>query len=65
MQARKKEIRSVQLSELKLDLASMPQLEIVDLYVPEAHTKAEMLEGNVDTLAETLLEKLRKEAKVL
>lgn len=65
MQARKKEIRSVQLSELKLEFASMPHLEIVDLYVPEAHTKAEMLEGNVDTLAETLVEKLRKEAKVL
>ena len=65
MQAKKKEIRNIQLGELELDFASMPQLEIVDLYVPQTHTKAEMLEGNVETLVETLVEKLRKEAKVL
>jgi electron transfer flavoprotein beta subunit len=65
MQARRKEIRHVQLSELGLELASMPRLEITDLYFQEVTSKAEILDGDVESVATTLVDRLRKEAKVL
>jgi len=65
MQAKKKEIRHVELTELKVDLASLPSLEIIRVSFPEAGKKAEILQGPPDQAVEQLIEKLRKEAKVL
>ena len=65
MQAKHKEIRKVPLADLALDYDSMPRLEVARLYVPEAETKAEMLQGDPQSVVEQLVEKLKKEAKVL
>lgn len=65
MQAKKKEVRRVELDELSVDWESIPSVEILRLYFPEATQKAEILEGDTDTVASTLIERLRKEAKVL
>ena len=65
MQARRKEIRKIPLSDLGLDLSSMPHLEIERLYFPEQTSRAEMIEGTPDEIASTLVERLRREAKVL
>ncbi|MFQ5929087.1 MAG: electron transfer flavoprotein subunit beta/FixA family protein [Acidobacteriota bacterium] len=65
MQAKNKEIRKVELSDLNINLDSIPQIEVVKLYFPEAEKKAEILEGDPQVVVETLVEKLRKEAKVL
>lgn len=65
MQARKKEIRSINLDELKVDLEALPQTEVVRLYFPESDKKAEILQGETDTVVRMLVEKLQKEAKVL
>ena len=65
MAARKKEIRKVELEGLGVDLDSVPQLEVVRLYWPEVSQKAEMLEGDADEVADQLVDKLRKEARVL
>jgi electron transfer flavoprotein beta subunit len=65
MQAKKKEIRKIDLSDLNLDLESVPQVEVLKLYFPESGRRAEMLEGDPNTVAAELVEKLRKEAKVL
>lgn len=65
MQAKNKEIRKVELSDLNINLDSIPQIEVLKLYFPEAQKKAEILEGDPQVVVETLVEKLRKEAKVL
>ncbi len=65
MKARKKEIRKIDLDRLGVDLDSAPQLEVVRLYWPETHQKAEMLEGDADEVASQLVDKLRKEARLL
>lgn len=65
MQAKKKEIRRVSLDELGIDLAQVPQVEIERLYFPSSDKQAEMLEGDAATVAESLIQKLKKEAKVL
>lgn len=65
MQAKKKEIRKIELDQLGIDFDSLPQLEILKLYFPEATRKAEILQGNAETVAAQLVEKLRKEAKVI
>ncbi len=65
MQARRKEIRKIELGGLGLDLSSMPHLEIERLYFPEQTSKAEMIEGTPDEIASTLVDRLRREAKVL
>lgn len=65
MQAKKKEIRHVELSELSVDLNSVPQVEVLRVYYPEVEKKAEILQGTAQTVVEQLVEKLRKEAKVL
>lgn len=65
MQAKRKEIKKVQLSELSLDWESIPSLEILQLSFPETTSKAEMIEGEPSAAAAALVEKLRKEAKVL
>lgn len=65
MQARKKEIRKVSAADLSLDPESLPRVEVVSLSVPQSSSRVEMLEGDVETVVSTLVEKLRKEAKVL
>ena len=65
MQAKNKEIQKIPLSDLKMDLSSMPHLEIERLYFPERTRRAEMLEGTSEEIVSTLVEKLRREAKVL
>ena len=65
LQARKKEIKSINLDELKIDLEAIPQMEVVRLYFPESEKKAEILQGETDAVVSRLVEKLQKEAKVL
>ena len=65
MQAKKKELRNIELSELDVDLSSLPELEVLKVYFPEAEKKAEILQGAPEAVVEELVEKLRKEAKVL
>ena len=65
MQAKKKEIRRLTVEELGLDWSSIPSLEISRLSFPETASKAQMLEGETGEVVATLLEKLRKEARVL
>jgi electron transfer flavoprotein beta subunit len=65
MQAKKKELRTIELSDLGIDWSSVPQVEVVRVYFPEVDKKAEMLEGTTETVVEQLVEKLKKEAKVL
>ena len=65
MQARKKEIRRVSLDGLGLNLDSLPHLEVTRLYFEEAGSNAEILQGDTVTVVNTLVEKLRKEARVL
>ncbi len=65
MQAKKKELRTIELSDLDVDWSSVPQVEVVRVYFPEVDKKAEILEGTTETVVEQLVEKLKKEAKVL
>ncbi|HXK60527.1 MAG TPA: electron transfer flavoprotein subunit beta/FixA family protein [Acidobacteriota bacterium] len=65
LMAKKKEIRRVELNSLNLDLESIPRLEVERVYFPEATRKAEILQGDTETVASMLVEKLRKEAKIL
>ncbi len=65
MQAKKKEIRNVELSDLNVDLSSVPEVEVLKVYLPVVEKKAEILQGATDEVVEQLVEKLKKEAKVL
>ena len=65
MQAKRKEIRKQPLSELDLDWSKVPRLEIKSLSFPETASKAQMFEGEAATVVAELIEKLRKEARVL
>ena len=65
MQAKKKEIRKIDVNDLNLDLESVPQLEISKLYFPESTRRAEMLEGDTPTVVTELVERLKKEVRVL
>lgn len=65
MQARKKEVRRLELDELGVDLESLPRLEILKLSFPEAARKAQILSGETSAVVAQLVEKLKKEAKVI
>ncbi len=65
MQARKKEIRRVDIAELNISWSEIPRIDVTRLYVPQATRQAEILQGDASTVARTLVEKLRKEAKVI
>jgi len=65
LMAKKKEIRRVELSSLGINVAEIPRVEVERIYFPEATRKAEILQGNAETVAASLLEKLRKEARIL
>jgi electron transfer flavoprotein beta subunit len=65
MQAKKKEIRRIPAAELSLELHSVPRLEVLRLYFPESDKKAEILEGDTEKVVAELVDRLRKEARVL
>lgn len=65
MQARKKEIVQVEFDNLGLDASALPQLELRSLYAPQQDRKAELLQGNTASVVDQLVDKLKKEAKVL
>jgi len=65
MQAKRKEIKKVELASLDLDLSALPALELRNLYAPRQDRKAELLQGDTASVVDQLLEKLKKEAKVL
>jgi len=65
IQAKKKEIKKIDLSSLELNLESVPQLEISKLYFPESVSSAEILKGDSSTVVAELVERLKKESKVL
>ncbi len=65
MQAKKKEIAQLPWSQMGIDEAEIPSLEIERLYVPKVERRAEILEGEPADVVERLIEKLRLEAKVL
>jgi electron transfer flavoprotein beta subunit len=65
MQAKKKEIVRFQLDSLGLDGASLPRLELRNLYAPRQDRKAELLQGDTESVVDQLVDRLKKEAKVL
>jgi electron transfer flavoprotein beta subunit len=64
LMAKKKEIRRVELGSLGLNLEQIPRLEVQRVYFPEATRKAEILQGDAETVAASLVDKLRKEARI-
>jgi len=65
MQAKKKEIARVEFNSLGLDISALPKLELRNLYTPRQDRKAELLEGDTASVVNQLVDKLKKEAKVL
>ena len=69
MGAKKKEIAKLGPGDLGLDDSEVGEagrrVEVTKLYVPEKTSEAEMIEGDAETAAATLVDKLQKEAKVL
>ena len=65
MQAKRKEIRKIPLEQLEVDVGNLAGLEVARLYFEESADKAEILEGDTDTVVQMLVEKLRKEARVI
>ena len=64
LMAKKKEIRRVELGALGLTLDEIPRLEVQRVYFPEATRKAEILRGDAETVAASLVDKLRREARI-
>jgi electron transfer flavoprotein beta subunit len=69
MAAKKKEIARLVPADLGLDAAQVgaagSRLEVVSVSFPESGAGAQMLEGDAKTAAAALVDKLRKEARVL
>jgi electron transfer flavoprotein beta subunit len=65
MQAKRKEIQKISFSDLGLDLTAYPRLELSNLHPPQQHRGAEILEGDSISIVEQLLDRLKREAKVL
>ncbi len=65
MQARQKALRRIPVDSLGLDPASFPTVEIERLYEPVLEHRAEMLAGDPETAVAALLERLRKEIRIL
>ncbi len=69
MGAKKKEIRKVAAGDLDTGADRLGKagrkIEVTRLYVPEKTKGAELIDGDAATAAATLVDKLRKEAKVL
>jgi len=60
MQARKKEIRRIELEELIIDLEKLPSLKVGKLYFPNLGRKTEILQGDTNTAVKELIKKLNK-----
>ena len=65
MQARKKEITQIEFADLGLDSSDLPRLELRRLYAPSQDRKAELLEGDPESVVQELIDLLKREAKVL
>ena len=65
MAAKRKEIRKIRLDETGVDLSGLPALQVSRLYLPDSGKKAEMLQGDPETVVAQLVDKLRKEARVI
>jgi electron transfer flavoprotein beta subunit len=65
MMAKKKEIRRVELASLAIPFDQLPDIQVQRIYFPEATRKAEIRQGDTETVVISLVEKLRKEAHVL
>jgi len=65
MQAKKKDIRTLSFEETGVEESTIPEVEIVRLYEQKEERKAELLEGEIASVVDQLVEKLQKEAKVL
>jgi len=64
MQAKKKTVKEVSLSDLGID-AEARSLEFRKLYIPQKTKETQMLEGDPKEVAAQLTEKLKNEAKVI
>jgi electron transfer flavoprotein beta subunit len=69
MQAKKKELREVAPSDIGLDEGSVgaagSRVKVMSVAFPESAEGAQMLEGDPEPAARALVEKLRKEARVI
>ncbi len=65
MQAKKKEIARIEFADLGLDVTALPRLELRRLYAPRQARKAELLEGDTAAVVDQLVDKLKREAKVI
>jgi electron transfer flavoprotein beta subunit len=65
MQARQKPLRRIPLDALALDPASFPAIELERLYEPVSERRAEIIPGDPETAVGVLIERLRKEIRVL
>lgn len=65
MQAKRKELRSIPLGELGVDPEGLATVQIEELYFPERENAGEILEGNAEEVIDRLMDRLKKEAKVL
>jgi electron transfer flavoprotein beta subunit len=69
MQAKRKELLDLSLEDVKLAPeevgASGAKTETRSVFVPQTGKAAEIMEGDAATVAASLVEKLRKEAKVI
>ncbi len=65
MAAKRKEVRKVRLEETGVNLSGLPAVEVRRLYLPDSGKKAEMLQGDPETVVAQLVDKLRKEARVI
>lgn len=65
MQARKKEIRQIDVEEMNIAWSELPGIDIIRLYSPPATNQVEFLEGETTTVIAKLVEKLKKDARVI
>ena len=65
VQARKKEIRQIDVEEMNIDWSGLPGIDIMRLYSPPATNQVEFLEGDTATVIEALVERLKKDARVI
>jgi electron transfer flavoprotein beta subunit len=65
MQAKKKEIAKLKIEDLSTNFDSLPVFEVLEIYERKEERKAELLEGNTEEVVSKLVEKLKKEVRVL
>jgi len=65
MQAKKKEIAKLRVEDLSTNFDSLPGFEVLEIYERKEERKAELLEGNTEEVVSKLVEKLKKEVRIL